>query len=376
MKDTQAIFSAMLESKKMSKTKGIRKVESVKKIKKESEEAPVEFEGTLLKAQADNDDVMDDVIDNIQVVTDPEKTVDEIEQRADDIQDAIDDTPEGKEAFSDEYVGDKVYSCPVCGESFFADEDYKEGDVCPICKAEPEDGFLCQGVVAATEPEVEEPAAPTEPEENVEEPTEGEGIEDEDEPEAPENAEEPEEDKAEECKQPGIKPTMKKAIKKECEEPAAPAIQIDVDLEDNKVEIKKPTTLDVELDEKSFEDNLNQFAAENYSGTIDNIAVDNVSYDPSEDALCIDCVAECKNGSKAPLTFVCKESRIKSNRAVLAARESVGAFKIESKRPAFAFNVVNENGVIKCESMKYSFTTKHSKAGSVKVEGYCRSRKR
>lgn len=371
MKDTQAIFSAMLENKKASAKSQARKVESIKRLKKESEEAPVEFEGTLLKAQASEEDVMDDVLDNIQVVTDPEKTVDELEKRADAVQDAIDGSPAGEEAFSDEYVGDKVYACPVCGESFFAEEDYNEGDACPICKAEPTDGFLLQGVVApvSEEPEVEEPEAEVPAEEGELEDGEipAEGIDefDEDEDEAADD---------EEAKEESIKKSGK--IVKECDEPEVDTgIEVTIKLDDEEIEVTKPAELDVEIDEASFEDTLNQFAEENYSDSIDEIKVTDASYDAAEDELCLDCVAECKNGKKVPMQFKMKESKCKGNRALLLARECKGALKVESKAPAFSFQVRNENKVIRCESFKYNFTTTHSTAGRVKVEGYCRAKK-
>lgn len=449
MKDTQAIFSAMLENKKASAKSQARKVESIKRLKKESEEAPVEFEGTLLKAQAGEEDVMDDVLDNIQVVTDPEKTVDELEKRADAVQDAIDGSPAGEEAFSDEYVGDKVYACPVCGESFFAEEDYNEGDACPICKAEPTDGFLLQGVVAPVneEPEVEEPESEGEVED---EETPAEGIDEFDDEDttdddgesvnesvkpgtlsadikgyknailnklvkrnaalkdeyaakvadtlqadysklhdagiAPEDIEAAfmnkdsieVKDAANNSYEIRIMANMKKENKavKECDEPEVDTgIEVTIKLDDEEIEVTKPAELDVEIDEASFEDTLNQFAEENYSDSIDEIKVTDASYDAAEDELCLDCVAECKNGKKVPMQFKMKESKCKGNRALLLARECKGALKVESKAPAFSFQVRNENKVIRCESFKYNFTTTHSTAGRVKVEGYCRAKK-
>ena len=439
VKDTQNIFSALLESRK-NKVSAVKKVIESKTKKVESDETG--FTGRLLRESL-GEDVTDDIIDNITVVTDPDKTVQELEVRADAIQDAIDETPEGEAAFSDEYVGDTVYACPVCGESFFADEEYKDGDICPICKAEPQDGFLNQGVVAPMEPEVEEVPE----DEVVEEPVEDETIEEvSEEPEAEKEEVAEESLKAESCtKKEGFNTSdyvtkilgaksaeeaaqviddakkagaisditaalqtvaddkFGKAVKLEgckeaveededkvevetdtvvipeskcvCKECNEPEVQIEVDLNDNTVEISTPKTIDTEIDEKSFEDNLNQFADENYKGAIDDIKVVETAYDPVKDELCLDCVAECKNGKKANLSFALKESKIAKNKALLIGRETHNTFKIESKTPAFKFSVVNNDGVIKCESMRYSFITTHSKAGKVKVEGYCRTKR-
>lgn len=364
MKDTQAIFNMMLESKK---ARNKAKTESIKRYKKEAEEAPVEFEGQLVKAQETDNTVMDDVIDNIQVVTDPEKTVDELEKRADDIQDAIEDSPEGEEAFSDEYIGDKVYACPVCGESFFSEEDYNQGDVCPICKAEPTDGFLLQGVVAAAEElPVEETESDIEPDDSEE-------------PEADaaetEYVQEPEQDSEPSGEGKEESYNKKYKVVTECDNGDCGNIEVTIDLDDNEIEVTKPAQLEAEIDETTFEDTLNQFAEENYSGTIEDIKVTDASYDPSKDELCLDCVAECTNGRHVPMQFKLVERKCVGNRAILAARETRNVLKVESKSPAFNFNVRNDNGVLRCESMKYNFTTTHSTAGRVKVEGYCRAKK-
>lgn len=437
VKDTQNIFSALLESRKNKASAVKRVIES--KAKKTENVDLAGFTGRLLKESL-NEDVTDDIIDNIAVVTDPDKTVKELETRADDIQDAIDNTPEGEAAFSDEYVGDKVYACPVCGESFFADEEYKDGDICPICKAEPQDGFLMQGVVAPAEPEDDLESEEIESEyetaevipEESEEPAEGED-------EAKEESYKKESantispdikgykarildlmvkrtpagkneyvknlDKVKvtdfnKLHDAGVAPEDIKAAfpgtnkievvdtrdnkyeiaiqdihesKKVCRECDEPAIEIEIDLKDDEIEIKKPKELDVELDEKSFEDNLNQFADENYKGSVKNISINDASFDPVKDELCLNCVAECTNGAKAPLSFVLKEARALNNRAVLKGYERNNTFKVESKAPAFSFVVRNTGKALRCESMKYNFITTHSKAGKVKVEGFCKS---
>ena len=198
----QELFSALMESnnsvRASVKNKNI-KLES-KKVQTKSVTENVKSSSFLERAlesmsprtvyEDDNNEIMDDVIDNVAVVTDPEKSVDDLEVRADEVQDAIEGTPEGEEAFSDEYVGDKIYACPICGESFFADDAYHEGDICPICKAEPSDGFLNQGtVVANTETEEVEPVGQEASEEEIpvvdveDEVAEDEDVEDSDEKE-------------------------------------------------------------------------------------------------------------------------------------------------------------------------------------------------
>lgn len=383
MKDTQSLFTAMLESKKRDSLNRVAESQIIRKV--EAEEPPVEFEGTLVKAQSEVNTVADDILDNIQVVTDPEKTVDELEVRADEVKDAIEGSPEGEAAFSDEYVGDKVYACPICGESFFADDEYEEGDTCPICKAEPTEGFLLQGVVAPIDTEVEEPAQEPEVEDEAESESEEAAAEPTAETEAEESeTEESEDETALECK--SVKESVEaeleaeEAVEPECEdcfEPEVKAVEetsVVIDLDDNEVEVTKRSL--PEIDEESFEEALNEFAAENYANTIENIDVQSAEYDEAEDALELECVAECKNGKKVPLTFKLTESFYKNNRAILNAVEKRNVFKVESKGTAMRFKVVNNNGTIRCESMKYKFETTHSTAGKVKVEGFTRAKKR
>ena len=355
IKDTQAIFTALTESRnkaRMAKPAAIKK--ESKEVITESPDVKM-FTGSLLR---ESEDVADDILDNIVVVTDPDKTVDDLEVRADEIQDAIDGTPEGEAAFSDEYVGDKVYACPVCGESFFADEDYVEGDMCPICKAEPQDGFLAQGVVA-----------PVQPEEEIIDDTEAVMVDDDVKPE-----EDVVEDDVVEVEDEAKEESVKPEYKKECAEADA-AIEIEVDLTDNTVEISKPAEVGVDIDECSFDDALDQFVEENYKKSLKSLKVKECIYDKKEDVLELECEAITAKGAKVPVTLKMTESRARGNKALLKAVEATKAFKIESKTPAFTFRVVKENNVITCESMSYSYITNHHSAGKVKVEGFCRARK-
>lgn len=395
MKDTQAIFTKMLEAKATNTPATAKKVVETKTAKKASfvkqEAAGHKVTGCLLRESDESKDIaMGDVIDNIQVITDPDKTVDELEKRADEIQDAIDGSEEGEAAFSDEYVGDKVYACPVCGESFFADENYKEGDKCPICNAEPTDGFLLQGVVAAVEDteendedfeDFEEPedADEEKPEEDAEE------LEDADEEEPATEACAKKAKDADEKREKAMEARrriaarrrrMEAAAKKECE---APSIEVTLNVAADDASIGKktaPECLSCELDEDSFEDALNDFADENYSDAVDEIEVTDACYNPESDELVLNCEAKCRGNKKVPMQFRMKESKHTKGRSVLLAREAKNAFRIdESKGGApFKFAVVRKGNKIACESLSYRYTTTHKTAGKVQVEGLHRVR--
>lgn len=360
--NTQAIFSAMLEAKKPSAKKR-RVAESRKATKRVNKECAIMREN-------EDDEMMDDVIDNIAVVTDPEKTVSDLEQRADDIQDAIDDTPEGEAAFSDEYVGSKVYACPVCGESFFADDEYEEGDPCPICQETPGGGFLLQGEVVA--PEEDEPVEDEIPAEDDTAETEDD-INTEDIPEAAdtENAGDEEEPKAESLR----KRTRRIArAKRECVEEDNNDICVDIKVAvPSAEEDDEPEYAECELDDKSFNEALTGFVKENYGSSIRAARFTKATYVKANGALRLESRLILNNGKCATATFLVKEAKHSNNRSILVGKEASNTFKIESKSNPFRFDVVRSNGIIKCEKFTYNYTTRHPKAGAVKVEGVVRA---
>ena len=387
-KDTQAIFSALMESRSSKKSATNKVLEKIKPAEKKAVKEAVSplsesFDGTSMvtgvflkegintKLTEGADNLVDDIVDNITVVTDPDKTVDELETRADDIQDAIDNTPEGEAAFSDEYVGDKVYSCPICGESFFAEDDYQPGDVCPICKAEPQDGFLMNGVVAAVEPESEEEVVngdtdldtdistaegesdiDTKPEEKVEDESQEETIED------------TEAEIAGESLTP----------KTECNDNTIEVNTDDVTIEVTLKEEEKPAEpkcCEVDLDDESFNDVMDEFVEENYSECLESLHVTEATYLKDINKMDLKCEATTKSGVKVPVTFRLTEKIARHGRALMDAVETSRVFKTEGTLP-FRFMVSKKDNAIVCESMSYRFVTTHSKAGKVKVEGVAR----
>ena len=83
-------------------------------------------EATLkaLADQLDDDREVRDVegvVDDILVITDPEITKDEYEDVIERAQEIIEDTPEGDIPFDEEYLGQFLQTCPICGNSFVED---------------------------------------------------------------------------------------------------------------------------------------------------------------------------------------------------------------------------------------------------------------
>lgn len=122
------------------------RVRKTKKLKEEEELPATDIDVDI---DADDEDP-EGTVDDIMVVTDPDLTVDEYEDTLDDLQSIVDDTPDGEVPFTDEYIGDQVYACPVCGNNFFSDTEMEEGDVCPVC-GEEADGFVLVGEVQDTD---------------------------------------------------------------------------------------------------------------------------------------------------------------------------------------------------------------------------------
>lgn len=61
------------------------------------------------------------VVDDVLVITDPEITKDEYEEVIERAQELVEDTPEGDIPFDEEYIGQYLQTCPICGTSFVED---------------------------------------------------------------------------------------------------------------------------------------------------------------------------------------------------------------------------------------------------------------
>ena len=64
---------------------------------------------------------IDGVVADVLVVTDPEISKDEYEDVIERAQEIIEDTPEGDLPFDEDYLGEYVQTCPICGSSFIED---------------------------------------------------------------------------------------------------------------------------------------------------------------------------------------------------------------------------------------------------------------
>ena len=146
------------------------------KVKKENKR--ISLEEATLQALADeansipNKDIEDieepdeaeGVMDGIIVVTDPETDTKDYEEIIEKAQDIMENTPEGEIPFDEEYLGQYMMTCPLCGTTFIEPEILEPGATCPVCLDTPE-SFIVVGKVEGDDEvnedmeEVQEPAA-------------------------------------------------------------------------------------------------------------------------------------------------------------------------------------------------------------------------
>ena len=141
------------------------------------EEEKMNLQEATLKAlydQLDDSKDIDDVeglVDNVLVVTDPKINTEEYEELIDRAQEIVEDTPEGEIPFDEEWEGQYLQTCPICGATFVTDEILEPGAICPVCTQVPE-AFVMVGRVETDEQVAKENDIDTESE-NEEENIEG-----------------------------------------------------------------------------------------------------------------------------------------------------------------------------------------------------------
>ena len=162
--------------KTMKKLQENRKVEKSKVIK---EDKHVDLEG-------EEKDII--------TVIDPDLSTKEFKEKQQEINDIIDKTPDGEDVVDTEYVGMKIYTCPLCLTNFYSEVEMNNEDQCPICYETP-DKFVYLGTVEQAPSKEDEKAveqAENELNGTTEESNEDEFIEENPETEEPENEEDEE----------------------------------------------------------------------------------------------------------------------------------------------------------------------------------------
>ena len=343
-----------------------------------------------------DDDYMDDVVDDVVVVVDPEVDAEEIDSVATELQDIIDDTPDGETPTTDEYVGNYTYGCPVCGTTFFSETEMNDGDECPVCNNTP-NGFVLVGQVVSTED------APVDDDEtyddvdvdlDVEEPVDdgeeivdnGEEIEiaDDEEEEQGATAESLRRARAMRARKEALR---RNAVRKPATRRTAPKSRYESRTRRPATRSARPATRRYEsarktmnrpasrtanrglmLDESTFNPVLTRFIRENYKNAR-SFTVKSAKLDRAKKSLRLECVITMKSGSK-------KKSAIRLEGFVPTAKVVKGydasrTFKCESRNRTapFTFKINKVGNVIKCEGLRYNYTTKLKEGKRYQVTG-------
>lgn len=365
----EATMRACLESKSADVKKKIASKKQLTESKKINRKRMIR--------EADEDEVensneMSDVSDKIVAVIDPEIEADEMSEVAQAFQDIIDDTPDGEIPETDEYVGDSLYCCPVCGQTFFSADDMSNGGNCPIC-GEDADGFVLAGEVQsvndAEDEVIDDEFADDEDIEDMDFDMDGEELDIDDE-EVEENCK-PKAKKVERknirrtTRRPSMekratirRPSARRAVKPSMEKKAT------INRRSVKSVAEKRTVRNNELmlDEKTFNRYLTRFIRENYKNA-NTFTV--VSAKKVRNNLKFECKIGFKSGKSKKVTLECKN--FDKNAKTIPMRDN-GAFKVESKKSAnspFVFKIAKKGNVIACEGMKYNFYTKAMKEGKL-----------
>ena len=335
-----------LQNPASKNTKKSKLNESLSKVKQLTEEDEMDLSYDDIE---EPEEVMDDVQDDIVVVVDPELDADEVEDAAAEAQEIVDGTPEGEVPTTDEYVGDKTYTCPICGNTFFSEVEMNEGDTCPVCGETPS-AFVLVGEVADPE---EAPAedVPEGEEVPAEEPAEEEIPE-----EVPAEDEELEEESVK-CPKCGKDPCECKKEKCESEE---------LECIDRKPMASKPR---FQIDDESFNPYLNKFIRENYKNAR-SFKMTGATLNKNR-TLTLECVITFKSGNTKNVKLKTEGFRaFNGKRAYIDFKED-GAFKTEAKAKVapFIFTTSMNRNILKCEGLKYNFVSKVSEGKSAHIYG-------
>lgn len=332
-------MNACLEGKReaLNTSKKIVKEESKKKTRRSSNRRVNEAIAKRYLREEDlydeddlESEVMDDVIDDVVVVVDPELDSDDIEGIASEMQDIIDDTPEGETPTYDEYIGDYTYTCPVCGNTFFSETEMTEGDECPVCGSLP-DAFVLVGEVQSAD----------------------DFVDDEDDFEEDHDDLEPDVSEYDGLESRRSRNSNRRRVERNTR---------------SKAKTRQASSV-YSLDEDTFNPFLNKFIRENYKNAK---SFNVVAARKSGNRLSLECRLTYKTGKSKKVTLTVENFKV-APRMTFSARED-GTFKSESMRHGkapFVFKARMNKNIVTCEGLRYDFITKAKTEGK-KLQVYGR----
>ena len=314
-KTLQACRESVANAKAASKSAKKLTETTSSSIKKESDEGEEE------------DDIMMDIQDDIVAVVDPNIDADEMTDVALGFQQLIDDAGANEVPETDEYLGDNIYGCPVCGQKFFSDKPMVDGGKCPVC-GEEADGFVSIGEVDQAEGEDKSGDS------------EGEETPKEDELDFSETDIEIDEEGKKARKESN---RVRRSMRREGAMARRSVRRPSMARESRRV-------MGLSIDEKTFNPYLTKFIRENYENAM---SFRVVGAKKKGNILTLECAIRFKSGKTKKTALVCNYNR-KSN--IMTAKDQ-GIFKVESKNIPFVFKIRTVGNVVRCEGMKYNFVT-------------------
>lgn len=93
---------------------------------------------------------VDGIVGDVLVITDPEITTEEYDELIERAQELVEETPEGDIPFMEDYLGEYLQICPICGATFAEDHLLEPGASCPVCLEQPE-SFVMVGKIETEE---------------------------------------------------------------------------------------------------------------------------------------------------------------------------------------------------------------------------------
>ena len=116
----------------------------IKTMKKLQENRRVERNSKVLKEDKHVD--LEGEEKDIVTVIDPDLSTKEFKEKQQEVNDIINNTPEGENVVDTEYVGMKIYTCPLCLSNFYSEVEMEDEAQCPVCFETP-DKFVYLGTV-------------------------------------------------------------------------------------------------------------------------------------------------------------------------------------------------------------------------------------
>lgn len=116
----------------------------IKTMKKLQENRKVEINSKVLKEDKHVD--LEGEEKDIVTVIDPDLSTKEFKEKQQEVNDIINNTPEGENVVDTEYVGMKIYTCPLCLSNFYSEVEMDDEVQCPVCFETP-DKFVYLGTV-------------------------------------------------------------------------------------------------------------------------------------------------------------------------------------------------------------------------------------